>query len=79
VGYPTSPVNLKNSRRNPMKFDAKTQKPKSAVQPQAGANWEDCIVEELSDEAAATVSGGRVYRVMTSEDIRNIDWSIGIG
>ena len=41
-----------------MKFDAKTQKPQSTVQPQADANWEDCIVEELSDEAAAAVSGG---------------------
>ena len=37
------------------------------------------IVEELSDEAASAVSGGRTYRVMTSEDIRNTDWSIGIG
>ena len=52
-----------------MKFDAKTQKPKSAVQPQAGANWEDCIVEELSDEAAATVSGGRMpWRITSAEE-----------
>ena len=37
------------------------------------------IVEELSDEAASAVSGGRQRRVITSEEIQKIDWSIGIG
>jgi hypothetical protein len=41
--------------------------------------WQYYIVEDLSDEVQAAVSGGRQRRVLTLEDIQKIDWSIGIG
>lgn len=34
----------------------------ASSQPAPTAHWEDCIVEELTDEAQAAVSGGKRYR-----------------
>jgi hypothetical protein len=62
-----------------MNAKSNAKNPQPTVKADVSDSWQNFIVEELSDEAQTAVSGGRQYRVMTLEDIRNTDWSIGIG
>ena len=62
-----------------MKSTNKAQTTEALNEKTLAPTWQSCIVEDLSDDAQAAVSGGRQRRVLTLEDIQKIDWSIGIG
>jgi hypothetical protein len=42
-----------------MSLQSSSKTVQSVLESETTTNWEDCIVEELSDEAQAAVSGGK--------------------
>jgi hypothetical protein len=57
-----------------MNFKSNFKTTQLTMQADAAVNWQNCIVENLSDDAQAAVSGGRKLNYISWENQPALSW-----